>query len=932
VSDELDAFPDAEELLAGTAAPTRRANTLVFLIESTAARLRAQSRDVLARSLTDSGAAERDLAFLEAFALGEDPPVRPTVHDLERHAVQWAPLVPDNPRLRAAAARRLGERHELSPRATSGIQRALGIADSRVRQAYQRLYGAPIDEIFAVRVPPAQRLRWAWTRSAAWLEQLPSFWTAYALTLTETVGASILALPIAVAVLGPVAGAGALVLLGLVNVFTVALMAEAVTRGGAIRYGGFFGRLVGDFLGPVGARLLGISLFVTCILLLPVYYLGFGRTLEDATGVPAVVFAALLFAATLYYLRRPTLSATVATALAVGAVNMALIVVLALVAGSRIEAANFSPDAIPLLAAGSFDPSAVGLVVGSILAAYFGHTSVAICGQRVLQRDPSGRSLVRGCAAAQLTAMLLYCLFVLTVNGAVAPARLARETGTALTPLAEAAGPAVHVLGSVFVTLAMGMGAITFSLALYHLVHERLPAATATRTIALPRRRARLVLRRRGLRADLVYLGVRSGQARFRLDVAQRGDTQVIDRAIAPGSAEELLAAGSGAMFALEVTEADDALAKVRVTSNLRVSYEGAWVPGGLGLDEVLALDDRDAELVSWMVRTGEVSLRDVAEHTGGDEARARRMLASLLERGAVRKTGTDGDARYAAQLAGRRARRASALWDALDESAPAAPDTPPAPERGLGPAARSAIAIIPLAAAFLLAATLLVTDSGSFTGLISGIGLVLVSIIAGALPVLLLPSSRRKGEYEPASGVRLLGSPPLLVAVYALFLGTVLVHGLVIWTAPVERIAALVAAAVVIGTTAAMVRGGALAPRLSVEVRYDEARERAVVSTMAAGAPCPTAVDLAYGDRALRRAVVEPEPGHPGLRRCTELKVWAHAVTATGDSVPITGRLQVEIGEAAGGFERFPGSALVAFNGADCRIEMAAGEEEPAS
>ena len=37
-------------------------------------------------------AQQRKLAFLEAFALGSDPPLRPTIQDLERYASQWAPL------------------------------------------------------------------------------------------------------------------------------------------------------------------------------------------------------------------------------------------------------------------------------------------------------------------------------------------------------------------------------------------------------------------------------------------------------------------------------------------------------------------------------------------------------------------------------------------------------------------------------------------------------------------------------------------------------------------------------------------------------------------------------------------------------------------------------------------------------------------------
>ncbi|MBC8248187.1 MAG: hypothetical protein H8E90_00785 [Anaerolineales bacterium] len=63
-----------EEIMAGL--PARRASTLLFLIESRTAHLVAQSRQAMERFLTEEAAEERDLAFLEAFALGRDPPLR----------------------------------------------------------------------------------------------------------------------------------------------------------------------------------------------------------------------------------------------------------------------------------------------------------------------------------------------------------------------------------------------------------------------------------------------------------------------------------------------------------------------------------------------------------------------------------------------------------------------------------------------------------------------------------------------------------------------------------------------------------------------------------------------------------------------------------------------------------------------------------------
>jgi len=247
-ADETNPFPDREELLAGL--PARRAGALLFLIESRTAHLVAWSRRAMERFVSEEDHNERELAFFAAFSEGRDPPLVPTIQDLERHSREWASLVTQNPQVRAAVAHRLGKKYRFTYQDVAGIRRALGLDDPEVRRAYRGLYGQPLEEIFASRVPPADRLRWAWAAVGARLERLPPFWTAYSLTLTETVGATILALPIALATIGPLPGVAMLVTLGLVNIVTIACMSEAVTRSGVIRYGSaYLGRLVGDYLG-----------------------------------------------------------------------------------------------------------------------------------------------------------------------------------------------------------------------------------------------------------------------------------------------------------------------------------------------------------------------------------------------------------------------------------------------------------------------------------------------------------------------------------------------------------------------------------------------------------------------------------------------------------------------------------------------------------
>src|SRR5437016_5425037 len=96
-----------------------------------------------------------------------------------------------------------------------------------------------------------------------------------------------------------------------------------------------------------------------------------------------------------------------------------------------------------------------------------------------------------------------------------------------------------------------------------------------------------------------------------------------------------------------------------------------------------------------------------------------------------------------------------------------------------------------PLAAGFLLTEWLSAHGDQSFTGLLSFLGTILVSLFGGVFPVLLLAAGRRKGEFVPGFACRSLGSPPVLAVLYLTFLASLLVHGLVIWQSPAARAAA---------------------------------------------------------------------------------------------------------------------------------------------
>jgi hypothetical protein len=176
-----------EEVLGGLIA--RRARTLLYLIESRSARLAAQARQAMTLYRSEQAAAEDELAFITAFTEGRDPPRKPSIQDVEHFAAQWAELVPREARMQAAVAHALGAKYRFTHEAIPEIRSALDLDESPVQDAYLRQYGAPIASIYQRSPTFLEQLRWAWAGLARRLESLPPFWTSFALTLTETVGA-----------------------------------------------------------------------------------------------------------------------------------------------------------------------------------------------------------------------------------------------------------------------------------------------------------------------------------------------------------------------------------------------------------------------------------------------------------------------------------------------------------------------------------------------------------------------------------------------------------------------------------------------------------------------------------------------------------------------------------------------------------------------
>ena len=200
---EEGTFLSRAELLGGLAG--RRVSSALYVIESRTAYLALKARNATAPVLSAGVLEEQERAFLSALAAGRDLPA-PTIQELEQFAPQWAYLVPPDAVARAELAHRLGDKYRFRESDVGRLRAALGLDDPAVQQAYRDRHRGELTDVYDTDLSWREKLRWSRARLFRRLEELPPFWTTYGLTLTETVGAGMLALPIAVAGVGPLPG------------------------------------------------------------------------------------------------------------------------------------------------------------------------------------------------------------------------------------------------------------------------------------------------------------------------------------------------------------------------------------------------------------------------------------------------------------------------------------------------------------------------------------------------------------------------------------------------------------------------------------------------------------------------------------------------------------------------------------------------------
>jgi hypothetical protein len=849
-----------EEVLAEH--PARRAQTLLFLIQNYAAYSAARSRLDAELVPLEETAREQERVFLEAFAVGRSPLQRPSIQTLELQTPNWRSLVPERPSLRAALAHLLSQEYTFTRQSVPQLRAALGLDDVAVPEEYLRLYAQPLTTIYAPQVSLGARIKWMWAAFGGALQRLPPFWYAFLFTFALGVPQATLAYPIAAATAGPLPGVALTVLTAAISVITVASVAEAAARSGVVRYGtAYIGKLAAEYLGPAGSVLFTAGSFTSYWLAMLAALFAMSVTLGALTPVPAPLWTLILFGGSVALLARGTPTFSVALLITLGVTVAVLLLAIIGLSIPHAHVGNLTYVGTYVGTVSGKHPGSVQNLFGIILMGFFGEAFVVQCGKAVLPRDPSGRSLITGSLAGLLAIAVLLCLWTLVVSGVVAPDVLRRQMGTAIVPLAAAAGQSVSVLGALLVIVLLGLTFTRCMIAAMNLVLERLPRRSQP-IVTLGRGRGHLVFRARGPSTSapvlrLAYLGLADGRPRVRID-------SLVDETV--HCVEETL------------------------TSHWDTRAIQGHLPGLR--DVTLAVDVIDAGQTALRLQ---ITSPLVCTHEGNGEQRPAQAAPA---RGAQSPEG-----RLRTVLAGDRV--------------------------------RFLVSISPIIALYICTGALLLAGSGSFAGVLGIVGVLSLSIVSGFIPVLLLVSSRRRGEIIPGVLLGFLGNPLIVGGIFLLYLAILLVHGIVIWQSPVARAAALLTALGSLVATVMMVRGGAFRSRVVVEICEDLRRDGAAsFSVVAGGQPLPVDVRLQYpqSEQALRTARGEvPDFAH--LRAITfglpataaqEIKVWAHLVTPAGSSEAMPATLELANGSTHTSLDlQLCGGQVVLPLAAACRLSL---------
>lgn len=305
--------------------------------------------------------------------------------------------------------------------------------------------------------------------------RVPSWLAVFAVVFPTVVGGGILALPVALAPLGPILAVVVTALLGLLNMLTIGLLAlSVVRRADSLPPFARMGTLARELLGRGAATVTTIVVAVLMLGLVVAYTLGLSYSLAAALGLSASVWSvsALTCSAVLvgFQFRRALMTAgTAVTISSIVLLGTLMVLLVQHVDADMLLAGPPVPLGIP-----SFT-----LVFGALMGAYFGHTSVPTIAPAALRSDPTGRSLIVGSVAAMGAATVVNTGWVFVTLGSTPAADYRAAGSTGIDLVRAVAGPFAGWLALAFVLLALGVAGMISSFVLGDVAIEQLPLPRA---------------------------------------------------------------------------------------------------------------------------------------------------------------------------------------------------------------------------------------------------------------------------------------------------------------------------------------------------------------------------------------------------------------------------------------------------------------------
>jgi len=601
----------------------------------------------------------------------------------------------------------------------------------------------------------------------------PAWLPVFAVIFPTVVGGGILALPVALAPLGPVLAVAVTALLGLVNILTIGLLAVSVVRrADSLPPFARLATLSRDLLGRGAAVITTLVVGVLMLGLVVVYALGLSDSLATSIGLPAPLWAlaALLVSAVLVGLqfRRALMTAgTAVTVTSILLLGTLMVLLLRQVDLDLLTAGPPSPLGIP-----SFT-----LVFGALMGAYFGHTSVPTIAPATLRSDPSGRSLIVGSVAAMSAATVVNTGWVFVTLGSTPATEYLSEGSTGIDLVSQVAGPVAGWLAVAFVLLALGVAGMISAFVLGDLAVEQLPVP---RSLDLDLSRG-AVLHCWDGDADPVLITLASTpDGTAVLARAQRGRRFATD-VVTPSdwSASRLLEAVDGRRWGRWLrVGVTGSVVQVRSTMLLEVESRKASAAVHV-LDEGLP-----GRVTAHLVRQPR-TVGGLATALDATEADIVSALETLADQG-VAEQGADGV--WHVHLGHRR--RVSAGHGLATPHPTGALDMAPRSPAWLATnAAARIVAIVPLVIALALVLGLQASGA-TFAQVFSLIGISAFVVVGTTIPLLIAIASRRSADRVVRAG--LLGVPPsVLWSLWAVAVVVCAVYAVIVYAVPGERIAA---------------------------------------------------------------------------------------------------------------------------------------------